>query len=726
MHRWWIAAILGGVFALKLVVVLQLQHHPLLQPDAGLDTTAYVTLASKVLGGNPGLGPGLYFVSPLYIYFLAAVLAIFDSFLAVRVVQIVLGTLAVGAIFLMAREWVNERAAWLATGLAAFTGLFTFYETLILQASIDAFLTSAGLLSLTWGLRPAPVCRPAAKRSPPGRTGAPSGGWFLAAGAIFGVQTLNRPNVLLAVAGMAALLLATRRVRPAALIAAGLLAGMAPVAIRNVTVADQWSFVSSHGGLNFYIGNSDTATGFYRPIPGIRPTIEGQETDARRVAERATGRSLTDAEVSDYFVGLGVSWVQAHPGAAIALFAKKFAYVFSAQHIALPHSYPFYAHDSSTILRFLAVGPWLLVPLGVIGLLAPVMPGGPPAAPNAAGRSGARVHQRGGYLIWASFVPFYAAAVAVFFVAERYRLPLLVPLSVAAGAAIEFVVSAVAARRFTALALPAAAFIALAVLTNWPTGLNDGRWEEGLRLVQRLVILGRYDEADVWARRIRFREPRPGATDYGVGAQLLVANQPEKAVPHLRAALAADPAQPHVEYALGRALLQSDAAGEAVPHLKRGFDAGIELPMGGYDLPVALQAVGDSAGAAQVIRRIRPGDQEDVEAWLRLGRLAAQARAPEVAEQFFQHAVQMEPDRAPVRQQHGLNLVVLGRYEDAARELAAAVRLDGRDADSLAHLAFCEFNLGRFSDALAHARAALALDPANQLAAQLLRRVEGG
>ena len=58
-RRWpWMLA-LGLVWLAKLLVVLQLRDHPLLQPDAGLDTTAYVDLAAAVTHGNPGLGPGL-------------------------------------------------------------------------------------------------------------------------------------------------------------------------------------------------------------------------------------------------------------------------------------------------------------------------------------------------------------------------------------------------------------------------------------------------------------------------------------------------------------------------------------------------------------------------------------------------------------------------------------------------------------------------------------------
>jgi tetratricopeptide (TPR) repeat protein len=382
---------------------------------------------------------------------------------------------------------------------------------------------------------------------------------------------------------------------------------------------------------------------------------------------------------------------------------KKLAYVFNAQHVALPHSFPFYVHDAGTILRFLPIGPWLLVPLGLAGLVF--------AAPAV---------QRTEYLIWVSFVPLYAAAVAVFFVAERYRLPLLIPLSVGAGAAIDTAMSLVVRRQFRNLTVPIVVFMGLFVLANWRSGLNDGRWEEGLRLAQRLVILGRFDEADQWARRIAPREPRPGATDYGLGAQLLLANQTGRALEHLERAQQADPSGPNVGYALGQALLAAGRAQEAVPHLRRGFEAGIELPKGGYDLAVALQATGDLRGSADVIRRIRPSEHDDVEAWLRLGRLATQVRAPDLAEPFFRQAVQMRPNQASARQQHGLNLLVLGRYHEAARELSEAARLDPQDPDTLSHLAYTELRLGRLADAREHTERALAINPDDPMAKQLM------
>ena len=678
-----------AAFGARLVVFVQLSGHPLTQPDAGLDTTAYVQLAREVLGGNVALGPGLYYVSPLYIYFLAAVLALADSFAVVRLLQIALGSASVGLIYLTARQWHGERAARIAGALAAATGLFAFYEVLILQASIDAFLTSAALYFLTLALR----AKPAAT------------GRFMAAGVVWGLQTLNRPNVLLAALGVAlVMIVGTRRLRPAALLLAGVLAGVSPVLVRNIVVSNQWSLVSSHGGLNFYIGNNERATGFYFPVPGVRPSIVGQEKDTRRIAERAYGRTVSDAEVSDYFFDRAWDWIKTNPGAAAALFAKKFAFAFHAKSIPLPQSYPFFAYDAGTALRFLAIGPWLLVPLGLIGIVA--------------GASRAQARE---YWVWASFVPLYAASIALFFIAERYRLPLLVPLAIGSGAAIDRAWRAVQQRDWTPILVGGAAAGLVALAVNSRAALDDGRWTEGLRLAERLVILERYDEAEHWAQWLETHHtPRPGAGYNGVGEQLLELGQTDRALAYLERGHRANPAEPRHDYDYGQALLKSGRAADAVPHLRHGFEAGIELPSGGYDYALALKETGDLAGAVAAIQRIHPAEDADVEAWLRLGRLAMESKAPAIAEPFFRRAAEIAPGMAAARLQYGLNLLVLTRYDAAARELSEAVRLDPRDADALARLAYCELQLGRTEEALGHARAALAINPNDPLARQLL------
>ena len=632
-----VVILLSCVAIVKLLVVWQLAEHPMVQPETGLDTTAYADLARRVVAGDWGLGPGLYYVSPLYIYVLAAGLAVTDSFTAVRVLQVLAGTLAVGGLWVMTRAWSNTRSAWLAAALAAGTGLITFYEVLILQASIDIALTTAVLLALTRALH----AHVRGGRATP---------WWIVTGAALGLAALNRPNFVPASAALLlVVMVGTRTWRPALWMAAGLALAWSPITARNVMVTGQWSPASSHGGLNFYVGNHEAATGFYQQVPGITPDIAGQRRDAQQVAQRALGRAVTEAEASAYFVDRAVAWITDHPGQALWLFLRKLGFTFNAHHVALPYSYPFYAFDVPTALRFLIVGPWLLIPLGLVGLGVLVRQTPAP--------------ERRAVLMWVAFVPAYAIGVAVFFVAERYRLPLLVPLCVGSGVALDALATAIAARRWRAVLGPGLVCLALGAASQWNPGLSDGRWDEGIRMTQRLVILKRHDEVDSWIARLAATSPRPGLPEYHAGLQYLVERDFTRAVHHLTAAQQLDPApsehRDSVDRALGQALL----------------------------------------GA---------------------GRSAA---TPADAEPLFRRGAALLPDDPGARLQYGLNLLLLSRPEEAAAQLMEAVRLDPRDADGHAHLAAAFFSLGRTGEARASATRALTLRPDHQLAQSVLAAI---
>ena len=633
--NWRLTAFLGSVFAIKVLVLAQLQHHPLLQPEGDLDPAAYVQLARRVLEGDIALGPGLYYLSPLYIYFLAATLWVADSFTWVRLMQIALGTAAVGCIFATARDWFGRRAAWVAAGLAALTGVFTFYEILILQAALDAFLTAAALMFLTKALLDLPseggshVISP--RTSSPMRHRVASARRRVAsafrrkellAGVFFGLQVLNRPNVLVAVAGVTLSLLVFRRARIAAVLVAGVLVAIAPVVLRNALVSRQFALVSSQGGLNFYIGNNEAATGQYVAVPGVRANIDGQSGDTRRVAEQAAGRPLTDAEVSSHFTGLAMTWMREHPASAARLFVRKLALVFNARHQWLDFSYPYYARDSGSLLGLLFVGPWLLVPLGLVGIALGLRP---PSPRRGCGVTDEIRHRA--YLVWASFVPCYALGVALFYVAERYRLPIFVPLCVAAGGAVEriaqLLVSATPSRPpasapatdpalrrgRSALMLPGLVFIAGCVLTGWPFHLDEGRFEERLRLSKVLMNRG----------------------DYGT------------AVMELEKAHAIDPAHTVTEFSLGMALTANGRAEEGIAHIRRAVDAGVEIDGARYALVGAMLSSGDTAGAAALLRTFSPAASDGADSCYQVGLLALDASAPEVAVRYLTRALSLRP-----------------------------------------------------------------------------------
>lgn len=655
-------ALLAATLVVKATVLAQLHHHPLLQPQEGLDSGAYVRLAQRVAGGDLALGPEPYYVSPFYIYFLALVFSLTgSSLLAVKLVQILLGTAAVGLVCATARQWLGERAGWMAALLAAATGLFTFHEVLLLQAAVDPFLTALVLYLLTRALA-----------SGRGRA-------FVATGLALGLLVLNRPNALSYAGALPLLLTAVphpaRRWRPSAALLLGLALALAPVALRNLLVSGEPILVSSHGGLNFYIGNNPEADGTYHGVPGITPSIEGQARDAQRVAEAAMGRLLSAREASDYFYRRAWEWIRGNPSDAALLFARKLAYVLNATDLSLNYSYAYYSRDEPTLLRLLLVGPGLLVPLGLVGLWIR-----------------ARAVPRDAFWVFSAFVPVYALSVAAFFVSGRYRLPLLVPLCVGAGAAVVRLFEAARERRLRPFAAPAAAAVALALVANRDLQLDDGRANERTEMILFLLDTGRHDEAKELLART-------------------VATHPQPALLHLR---------------VGQALVDAGRWAEAVPHLDAAWRAGVRPDLAGFDLARALAATGRGQEAVGVLREIPPPPETDIESRLALGRLAMELGAPDLAEGFLQPAVGRQPRSAGGREQLGLALALLGRRAEAAGHLEEAARLDPSSATARLNLAVVYAELGRVDEARARAEEALRLKPdypqARALLADLARR----
>ncbi len=467
-----------AALVVKAAVLYALHDHPLIQPRGDMDTTVYVALAQQ--GTTQP-----FFVSPLYLYFLR--LFGVDLF-AVRIVQIILGSVAVVLIFDTARLWFGDRAATIAAAFAILTGVISFYEITILQAALDPFLVAVALWLLARALH--------------------SEKWSLfgLTGIAIGLLVLNRPNALLWPPVFVLAILWIRGLRPAMILAAGVMLPIAPVTIRNIVVAHAPVMIASHGGLNFYIGNNPDADGTYHHVPGIRPTIAGQQEDVPRV-EASYGSFYRRAWI----------WIESHPDAAFALFLRKIAYTFNQTDLALNYSYSYFTKDVVSPLKFLVVGPWLLFPLGIVGAV--------------------RYVRNRSFAVWASFIPIYAISVAIFFVSSRYRLPLLIPMCITAGAMF------VQLRLWTWIA---AGLLAIGVC--WNFGLDDGLAHERTNMIVYLIEQHRLEEAaQVIAETERItRDP---ATLHARSAQaykqaaidFVQSNQPDKALAAFEAAHRLDP-----------------------------------------------------------------------------------------------------------------------------------------------------------------------------------------
>jgi tetratricopeptide (TPR) repeat protein len=634
------------------------------------------------------------------------------SLVAARVIQILLGAVGVGLIWALARFWFGQRAAWLAAALALATGLFTFYEILILQAALDPFLTAAALLLVS--------------------KAAAGGGARVhaAAGVCLGLFTLNRPNALIyaiVVVACVVIVAATNYRRrtgpstrlsarpstplraglPIAALVVGLLVVLGPNALRNYLVSGEAILVSSHGGLNFYIGNHAGARGIYDRIPGITPSIVGQMRDSTRVAEAAIGRRLTSSEVSGYFYRLAWRWIAGHPRDAFVLFVRKLALVINSENVPLNYSYAYYTRDENTLLRFLVIGPWLLVPLGVIGLLLP----------------GARV-RRDGFWIFASFVPVYAVSIALFFVSSRYRMPLLVPLCPLAAATLVWFADRIRERDARRLAPVALGIIAVGALARWDLQIDDGRSGERTRKAVWLIEQGAYDDARRYVATITSEPGYPRELRFKVGEAFATAGKYDDAIAQYRETLRSDEHDSTAALALGQALVVDNRSREAIPPLEMAFAHGFRPEVTSVWLVRALVLAGETKRAHDTLAAL----WDDIfasryETGYELGELALEIGDAVQAKRLLTVAVRLKPDSADAQEKLGVSSLLLGKPADAVAALETACRLDPVSASAHLNLAVAYAQLGRTSEARTTAERALQLDPAEPRTRALLSKL---
>jgi len=499
---------------------------------------------------------------------------------------------------------------------------------------------------------------------------------------------------------------AVRVALPAAALVAGIVLVLAPVALRNYAVAGQLAIVSSHGDLNFYIGNHAEANGTYKNIPGITPSVAGQITDMRRAAGQALGRDVTDVEASEWFYSRARSWIREQPGAAAALFAKKIAFVFNATDIPLNESYAYYATDESRVLRLMFPGAWLLLPLGLAGIWL--------GRPREQGRPAAA------WWSLALFVPVYGVSVAAFFVTGRYRLPLLVAACVFAPGAILAAWDRWRARAGRPLAAAAALVAVFAVLVHLDVGLDNGLGDWRAEMAVQHIEAGQDAEAAAALEGAVAVHRTPALVLFRTGQAYMRRGEAGKALPIFERALGIEPSRPEVRLAAGEALLALGRPGEAIPHLQAAAAAGVGEGSAGISLARALAESGRPGDALRMLSAAPAAERLAAPAQLAAGRLALDLGDPRIAEPFLGRAVALAGDNASAREAFALSLAMQGRRGEAIPHMEAACRLDPSSASARLNLAVLYAETGRPADARTMATEALRLRPDYQQARRLL------
>jgi tetratricopeptide (TPR) repeat protein len=302
---------------------------------------------------------------------------------------------------------------------------------------------------------------------------------------------------------------------------------------------------TSQFGTNFYIGNNPNARGLYDPLVSGHGNAADERDDATRIAEEASGRTLSPREVSTYWTGRALDFIQTQPGAWIALLGRKLALTYNAAEIADTESQEVYA-ESSWLL-------WMLSPLsfGVILCLA------------AFGTVLTVNHWRRLWFLYAIALT-YTISILIFYVFARYRFP-LVPVLMLLGTA------GLAAGGHAGVRRPSrrwalAAVIVTGIVTFWP--LVDTRVDRVTNYVNIANTLSanstRWDDAERFYIKALVISPQSPAAHYGMGMLLAQKKRPQEAVTHYQTAV-------------------------------QGWPENIDLRL---NYALALAASGDNAGAA--------------------------------------------------------------------------------------------------------------------------------
>ncbi len=417
--RSWFWVVIATAIAVRIGYLLSFRASPLFDILIA-DQLYYREWALRIASGDLG-GGQLFEQGPLYAYLLALLFRLLGTATApVLAVQMLLGVVTVALVFSCARLVAGNRAALVAGLLAATFGPFLTHEGQLMKSFLEPLLLAAALYCCL--------------RYPERRRAA----WMAAACGAIGLACLVREVHLLllpVILGWAAWKREPSQPWPGRLaaVAAGALvfaAALAPVALRNLVVGKEVVAVTAEGGEVFYMAFGPYAGPYYTHPPFVRPSPGLEHEDFRDEARLRTGRYLSRVECSRFWYSEFLRSLAADPLRALRLMGLR----------ALITANDFEAPDSEVYSVAREVVPYLrplptfgfLVGLAVLGLLV-------------------SLPRREGLLI-AAFLAAGLVGIMLSYPLGRFRLALLPPCLVMAGAGAAWIAGAWTRRRKLALA----------------------------------------------------------------------------------------------------------------------------------------------------------------------------------------------------------------------------------------------------------------------------------
>lgn len=651
---------------------------------------------------------------PGYPWFLAGVYLVFGvNDYAPRLVQLLLGLSNGLLMFWLGRRLFGRQAGFLAGLFMATYWVFPYFEGVLTYPVLAVFL----LLIL--------FCALILWREQPGVLLAAS------AGAVLGGFALLRPNGLLFLPVLLLWLLWVGRRRtlawPRLFVQLGMFCAacalvLAPAFIRNYAVARDVVFISSYGGINLYVGNHPEASLVEPHIPELMD-LAGIEhwscfdypAIVRGLAAREGRESMRFSEANRYFYHRAFAFIREQPGLFLANMVRK-VLLFWGPHEITNDTVMEYDKQFSVVLRYLPGFAWAAA-LFVLGLVLFVFDMG-----RAASRPSAAAREMTVLLLL--FAAAYCLSVVIYFVAGRYRVP-VIPILLLYGA----YGAASLTRRFVTGRVAAGVagitvFVGLAFLFHWNiTGYTPSRGTWHLR--QALAWTAAGDDARAYDEYLK-------ALEHGASSSVVYANlgrlhiereETEEGIAMYEAGLEQNPNNPMIRNNLGYELYRLGYLDAALTHLEHAVEVNPRFLLARINLGNALVDADRLDEALEQFEAARTLAPHDAAVYYNMARVQFLKGDLEGSASQYEEALALAPDFADALNNLGYIHAVSGRLDAAIAYYRRAIAADPDYLLAYNNLGNVLLDAGQVEDAAAVYRDALQRDPENAFAHYNLGRV---
>ena len=378
---------------IRLLYLAEVGRSPFFYPPPGLDPSLYHEWARAIAEGK-GMGKEVFHAMPFYPYWLGIIYrlaspGLFWAFFS----QALLGALSVVLLYAIGTTLFGRPVGWLAALGGIFSGTLLFYDMILVPASVIHFLFVLTLFLLLRAVERqrlrdwmgASFCLGLV-------TFAHAGIFLLLPVLFFWIMNSLSGSLLKKMATFGILTLFV-------FLASGV------IFVRNLWIARDPTFLTAHGGINFYIGNHPGGTGRFQSLFAKHTSSEELLEDSRREAEKTLGRPLRASEASRFWFRKGFAFIRTEPVAALRLLSKKFLLFWNGYEIPDVEDYTFFRSRFS-VLRYLGIPFGWLAPWALLGFFVDF--------------KNVRRH----FLLYGFFLS-QMAGILLLFVNSRYRAPLL-------------------------------------------------------------------------------------------------------------------------------------------------------------------------------------------------------------------------------------------------------------------------------------------------------------